>query len=468
MPNPGEQFLHKREPRLHESKPVRYEACRREGQNEEDLDLTKQKTSPRSADQIADWLSVVKRTHTGHRDDPRVLERIKKYYHREHVISPENIPESHHENQRRMAREQGYGDIEITDEMRKQGNEVVIADQKSTLDNWTDYFTSPDSDSYPMWAKYWAFTGMLKLSTYNKEKHVFNPRFKDTVAPFPDLNREALAYVIDALIKKYGETYFNLIEKIAETEYSLDRLKRNIRKAEIVRLVEEFIEADTIPAEQRKVYTIITADRKTMKVKKARYLKVKKELKDELGDELEPEREIEKLETKLIDLKQQLDDQKQATGLPEKFLGPLEEEDFGVLYATAIEEVTPAEESELAITTGEWVKYDKGSDHMPLVTALQGHGTGWCTAGESTAKAHLATGDFYVYYSHDRNGVPKVPRIAIRMEEDSIAEIRGVAPNQNMDSYISKANILEQKLEEFGNEGERSKKGQLICNGLLI
>jgi hypothetical protein len=37
---------------------------------------------------------------------------------------------------------------------------------------------------------------------YDKEKHKFNNRDKGTVAPFADLDREALAYVIDVIVKK--------------------------------------------------------------------------------------------------------------------------------------------------------------------------------------------------------------------------------------------------------------------------
>ena len=71
---------------------------------------------------------------------------------------------------------------------------------------------------------------------------------------------------------------------------------------------------------------------------------------------------------------------------------------------------------------------------MPLVKSLQGHGTGWCTAGESTARTQLDGGDFYVYYSNDDKGKPIIPRAVIRMNGDSIGEIRGIAHEQNLDA----------------------------------
>ncbi len=42
------------------------------------------------------------------------------------------------------------------------------------------------------------------------------------------------------------------------------------------------------------------------------------------------------------------------------------------------------------------------------------------------------------------------------MEENRIAEVRGIAPNQNLDPYI--APVLEKKLQTFGAEGETYKK----------
>jgi len=187
MKNLGEQFLHKKNPSLHVSEFVEHEKERKERAGEE--------ISQKPAEKIADWLEVIEKTHMGHRDDPRVLERIKKSYHKEFVTKSEDIPEDYFANRRRIASERGEDYVEIT-------KDVMIDDQKSTLDNWINYFASSDSDVFPTWTKYWAFTSMVKLSTFDKEKHVFANRDKDTVAPFPDLNREALAYVLDAIVQK--------------------------------------------------------------------------------------------------------------------------------------------------------------------------------------------------------------------------------------------------------------------------
>lgn len=136
----------------------------------------------------------------------------------------------------------------------------------------------------------------------------------------------------------------------------------------------------------------------------------------------------------------------------------LQGESFAKFYAWAIEKVTPASPEQLADTTGKWIKYPKGSDHTPLVQSLQGHGTGWCTAGESTVRTQLDAGDFYVFYSMDPKGQPTVPRAAIRMQEDSIAEVRGVGPDQNLDPHIGK--VVQDKLAEFPDGKLYEKKNQ--------
>ncbi len=287
----------------------------------------------------------------------RGMEALKGILYDKFVIKPEEIPDGYYENQQRIAREQGHGDIEITSEMRKQLAEVIVADQSSTLNNWIEYLSSPDA-TYPDWLKYYTFRSILGMGEYDKEKKQFAKRSKSTTKPFPDINREALAYVLDAISQKYG--------------------KRHV----------DFLALDE---EQKK--------------------------------------EFEKL---------------------------LQGENFAKLYAWALEKLIIAPTESLEKVVGKWVKYPHNSDHNPLVESLRGHGTGWCTAGVSTAETQLKGGDFYVYYSLDQKGKPTIPRAAIRMQENSIAEVRGVAKEQNLDPYI--APIVEAKMKEFPDGAQYEKK----------
>ena len=54
------------------------------------------------------------------------------------IIRRENFPESYFELQKRIAREQGHGEIQITEEMREQMVETATQDQKTSLDAFRD------------------------------------------------------------------------------------------------------------------------------------------------------------------------------------------------------------------------------------------------------------------------------------------------------------------------------------------
>lgn len=89
---------------------------------------------------------------------------------------------------------------------------------------------------------------------------------------------------------------------------------------------------------------------------------------------------------------------------------------------------------------------------MELSESLQGHRTGWCTAGTRTAAHQLSCGDFYVYYSEDKNGDETVPRVAIRMEDGQVAEVRGIEPGQGLESVM--VDITERQLRTLPGGGD--------------
>ena len=277
---------------------------------------------------------------------------LKSFYYDLYVIKPENIPDAYFQNQVRLARERGYGNIELTEEDKRRMTEEVIDDQKKSLDKWIEYFLyDEESKSYEMWEKYWVFQGLQNLGKYDKETGKFSKRDKTTVYPFPPVERE---YIFTTL-----------------------------------KLMEDF-------------------------------------LKDKKGEE---------------DIKQAL-----STG------------NFKLLYEYVIKQSFLKGEHQSNSDDGKWIKYEQGSDYNILRDSLQGYYTGWCTAaGENFAKDQLAGGDFYVYYSLDKNGEAKVPRIAIRMDgKDKIGEIRGIADNQNMEPEMM--SILEEKLKEFPDKDKYLKR----------
>jgi hypothetical protein len=78
------------------------------------------------------FTEIIERKEPAKRE--RGIEALKHILHDKFVIKEEEIPEGYYENQKRLAREQGHGDIEIADETRNQLAEVIITDQKSSLD----------------------------------------------------------------------------------------------------------------------------------------------------------------------------------------------------------------------------------------------------------------------------------------------------------------------------------------------
>ncbi len=275
----------------------------------------------------------------------RLVERYRPQIYDALIIKPENFPESYFELQKRVAREQGYGDVEITPEQREQMIATVREDQKYSLDAWIDYLTSEDA-MYPAWFKYYAWNQVIKLSQFDKERGEFKKRTDTTVAPFPDIYREPLAQIAD------------------------------------------------------------------------RYKRVKDNNKDAKARE-----DFDKK--------------------------------FPSLYAELTSKSLAASMENRGETKGQWIKYEqnKTGEAEKLFASLQGKGTGWCTAGQSTAQTQIESGDFYVYYTNDIEGQPTQPRLAIRMEgANRIGEVRGVLQGQNVEPTMQE--VLDKKLEDFGTEAD--------------
>src|SRR5690606_8399921 len=124
----------------------------------------------------------------------------------------------------------GHGNIEITPDIRDRAYEELggvieetIGRQTDSLDAWMDYLLSEDA-TYPDWLKYYAFRNILSLTAYDHQKGEFPKRSTGsvdwtTLREFPELNREALAYVLDEIENKYqGVTRKEDIRKLLQGE----------------------------------------------------------------------------------------------------------------------------------------------------------------------------------------------------------------------------------------------------------
>ena len=151
------------------------------------------KESDKKRERLLNYFNRLEKIHkrvseSKNKSDEKLL---KGFYYDLYVIKPEDIPESYFQNQVKLARERGYGNIELTNEDKKRMTDQVIEDQKHSLDKWIEYFLyDEESKSYEMWEKYWIFQGLQSLGKYDKETYKFSKRDKTTVYPFPPVERE--------------------------------------------------------------------------------------------------------------------------------------------------------------------------------------------------------------------------------------------------------------------------------------
>ncbi len=299
-----------------------------------------------------------------------------------HAIKPEDVPDSYFELDRRIAREEGHGNIEITPEMRSGAARIISNDQRHSLKPWAEYLASGDAE-YPGWFKSYAFDSVTRMGKLDKQKQEFQKRSNFTTVPFPELIRGSLSQVYSWVKKsRFGE-------------------------------------------EVRDKDGVVVVD----------------------GETGQP-----KLDFTVKDV---FDDPKEEADFQKALRGG----NFAKLYVQAIHKthegmITPEQREQLQ---GSWKKYLKGSDPRELHGDLQGFGLDWCTStGFETAAAHIRGGDFYVFYTRDTDGTDRVPRVAVRMKDDVVGEVRGINPAQELEPEM--ANVVSEKLKALPGGEEYVKK----------
>ena len=158
----------------------------------------------------------------------------------------------------------------------------------------------------------------------------------------------------------------------------------------------------------------------------------------------------------------------------------IESGNFAKLYPLLLSKAKAKSYENSNIEDGIWITYhqetekeatlkeEKGiePEYLKLYNSLQGYNTGWCTAGnKTTAKNQICGisgyigGDFHIYYTKDKNGEYKIPRLAIRMDKNEIGEIRGVAESQNIEDGFEE--IIAKKIETIPNLSKETTKEYL-------
>ena len=135
---------------------------------------------------------------------------------------------------------------------------------------------------------------------------------------------------------------------------------------------------------------------------------------------------------------------------------------FNTLYYVLLQECRNNTHN---ITNGIWIKYNKDSkeDAYKLWNSIVYQNTLWCTKERERCIEMLCGsrgGDFYVYYTNDKNENPVIPRITIRFVGERIKEIRGVLDSsQNLEPSLT--SVVKKKLDSFDFLSEEAKEKSL-------
>lgn len=332
-------------------------------------------SSKEKTERIKKYLEKLDRVQNKALDNERYLEMIKNLYYDRYIIKEEDIPTSYFKMLEEKYLEEGRGYINLVSpktkgdkNLREERVNTIIREQKESLNEWLNYLLSPDSSYLEIWAKVWAFQGILDIGALNSEKTMRMKRNKNTVAPFVQIDSEILGKCI---------------------EYLKESLKRE-------------------------------------------------KIEDKEINELVKSGSFAKLYSKLLLNKKKV----RLNGNDGKWVK---------YYYETIKEADEKEKSNIK------------PEYLKLYESLQGYNTGWCTAGsrrmakeQICGRTSYQGGDFYVYYSIDENNEYNIPRIAIRMEQNNICEIRGIAKGQNIEPGMEE--ILREKLKEFPDAKNYQKK----------
>jgi hypothetical protein len=91
--------------------------------------------------------------------------------------------------------------LEDTEKFRQQIYEKK-SEQERTLGNWVDYLGNTEANFYPTWFKYLTLRSLQKTGVRDRDADTYSKRSQNTLHPFPELSREALALTLDAFKSK--------------------------------------------------------------------------------------------------------------------------------------------------------------------------------------------------------------------------------------------------------------------------
>ncbi len=134
-----------------------------------------------------------------------------------------DIPESYWDMKRQEHRDNGYGNIELTDRLKHKYYEKERDLQKQSLEAWVNYL-SDEHSPYPLWFKVYAWDGMTKMGVYSKSKGRYESRNKSTVAPYPEPDAEILSNIFEIVNHYHGNNEKEFYTEDGERNIDLERI----------------------------------------------------------------------------------------------------------------------------------------------------------------------------------------------------------------------------------------------------
>lgn len=128
------------------------------------------------------------------------IDLLKKLYYDKYVITEENITESYMKHLDTIYFEQNS--IHMNSLQKNLQKKAIVKSQEKSLNDWLEYLTSKETQDYPTWVKYWVFQGMLTIGTHDIAKGTYKRRSKNTVAPYPELDKKTLSEIMNLAIKE--------------------------------------------------------------------------------------------------------------------------------------------------------------------------------------------------------------------------------------------------------------------------
>ena len=170
-------------------------------------------------ERVTDYFTQIDKRYSLAFKDESELEKLRSEWLELALIK--EVPKSHIDNQRAIARQRGR-EADFDREFNREDElKTLKAQQQESFLRWFDYIMGPDVD-IPHWLRHILLKDLLEIGTYNTNKSGFAQRTSETAGSYPGLNSEAFAKVYGSLENYYKGRVDSIedgvLEKIKENE----------------------------------------------------------------------------------------------------------------------------------------------------------------------------------------------------------------------------------------------------------